>query len=274
MPEVVIAHYNPAQQVKINTNGEIVTANAQAGLHVVSTITGAGGSSPLYTYNFSKSLSKLEAWETYRIDALKLKPCMQTILADLKNISKGVGTVVQKFAGNTPGFNWKVQDGSLNGATAGTSTSYNTSTGTVTTTFDSQAWKSATDLSWARTILHEAVHAYVITAKYTTTSSADRIKLLGPDWAVAFMYPSHEYMANNYVKPIADGLQEYGIMQGYNHSRQFYEDMAWGGLLKTTTFNGLPSADKTRIPNTINVELRGRDTSGKTQTQKGKNAGC
>src|SRR5690606_16594293 len=105
----------------------------------------------------------------YRINDANLRPCMKSILINLTNLTTGVGHIVTTFAGNTPGYNWEVKDGSLNGQTGSTSTHYNTSTGTATTTFDSQAWPDATDLSWARTILHESVHAYVVAVTYNNS---------------------------------------------------------------------------------------------------------
>ena len=69
-------------------------------------------------------------------------------------------------------------------------------------------------------------------------------------------------------------LETYGNSQGYKLPKQFYEDMAWGGLLQTDAFANLPKADKIRISNTINIELIGLDDLGNKKPQKGKKAGC
>ncbi|MBW8245260.1 hypothetical protein K1F50_20855, partial [Muricauda oceani] len=173
-----------------------------------------------------------------------------------------------------PGFNWEVKDGSLGGATGTTSTKYNKLTGTVTTTFDSQAWGNATDLSWARTMMHESIHAYVVASSYNAATIAQKQALLGPDWASAYLNYGHDYIANNYIKPMADSLQEFGNIKGYHHSRQFYEDMAWAGLHSTSAFNGLPLATQKRINDVILIELTKKDTNGNPKPQKGNNAGC
>ncbi|MCK0161314.1 hypothetical protein [Allomuricauda sp. F6463D] len=209
-----------------------------------------------------------------KIDDTALKPCLKTILQDLKTLNRGVGYVLQMFASNTPGFNWEVKDGSLGGATGTTSTKYNKLTGTVTTTFDSQAWGNATDLSWARTMMHESIHSYVVASSYNAATIAQKQALLGPDWASAYLNYGHEYIANNYIKPIADSLQEFGNIKGYHHSRQFYEDMAWAGLHSTSAFNGLPVATQKRINDVILIELTKKDTNGNPESQKGSNAGC
>ena len=49
-----------------------------------------------------------------------------------------------------------------NNVTANTSPYYNLINGT-TTVFDSQKYPNASELSWARTILHESIHAYLVT---------------------------------------------------------------------------------------------------------------
>lgn len=238
-----------------------------------------------------------------KIDDNNLDPCMKPILNDLKTISLGVGSIVAKFAGNSPGFNWKVNDGTLLGGTGQTNSSYDRATGTVTTTFDSQSWKQATDLSWARTILHESVHAYIIAY---TRSDPINAKLTFADLFKDFYknkYPNqndtqHAEFARNYVTDISVSLKEYGINNGYALSNQFYEDMAWAGLtdwpkrdssgniLKDSSGNiiyeetpwfkiAVPnSSDRARIKNTCSIELTGRDTNGNIKPQKGNNAGC
>lgn len=215
-----------------------------------------------------------EYWENSKIDDSQLKPCMQNIMTDLKSLTQGVGQTIAKFAGNTPGFNWETKDGSLDGQTGTTSVNYNITTGTVTSTFDSQAWLNATELSWARTILHESIHANVVSVYYTTFSITQRATLLGPDWISALTNGGHDFIANNYLKLIADALEEYGQNKGYYLNRTFYDDMSWAGLQGTPAFNSLSSADKSRILNTIVTELVGKNINGIRSTQKGTSAGC
>jgi len=154
---------------------------------------------------------------------------MRTIMADLKNLTQGVGQIVTKLAGNVPGYNWEIIDGKLNnGETGVTSTKYNTTTGTVTATFDSQAWLNATELSWARTMLHESMHAYFI-SYYNINRPAflGTYQQMVQDWNIFQNWNDvhHEEFARSLVTGIADALEEYGINRGYNHSRQFYEDI-------------------------------------------------
>jgi hypothetical protein len=234
--------------------------------------------------------SAINTWEDYQIFDSQLKPCMQPILTDIKNLSQGsVGKIIKTFIGSVPGYNWELKDGVLPVfENANTSTIFNTSTGTVTTVFDASKFKDATNLSIARTILHESIHAYVVAVTYNNiTDPAKRALLLGPDWGTVYLNFGHDYITNNYLIPLASSLEEYGnSMLGYTHSTQFYQDLAWGGLTHYKDASGnyvetplflqlVPSAtDRARINNTISIELTGKDTSGTPKTQKGLKAGC
>ncbi len=57
-------------------------------------------------------------------------------------------------------------------------------------------------------------------------------------------------------------------------NRQFYEDLAWGGLQGTNAFNQKVFFQRTRILNVIAIELTGKDINGNIKTKKGQNAGC
>jgi hypothetical protein len=172
-----------------------------------------------------------------------------------------------------------LKDGAL---TAGTGLTdppalYNKSTGTISTTFDSQAWLNATELSWARTILHESIHAYL--SVYFSSDPKNFVltySQMVQDWGTLQNWNDvhHEEFARSLVNQIANSLEEYAVSKGYNLPRQFYEDMSWSGLQSTSTFQNLPASDQKRILDVIAVELTGADTQGNTQAQKGTNAGC
>lgn len=175
-----------------------------------------------------------ELWEEKIIDD-ELDPCMQTIVQDLKGIETGVGKIIQKFAGETPGYNWELKSGSLGGSNAVTSQRYNSTTGTVTTTFDPQRFINATDLSLARTILHEAVHAYIV-AYFGNDYLGAKKKF--PEFIEDFSkgeYPTrndtdHAEFVRNYVEDISYALQQFGQGKGYSISSTDYQKLAWGGL--------------------------------------------
>ncbi|GIV36404.1 MAG: hypothetical protein KatS3mg032_0783 [Cyclobacteriaceae bacterium] len=238
---------------------------------------------------------QIDIWED-QIDDSQLKPCLKTILTDLKNISQGsVGQIIQKFSGSLPGYNWELKDGVLaGGQNAFTSQFYNRTTGTVTTTFDGSKFTSATDLSIARTILHESIHAYLIAYfRVDPLSARSSYPDLVNDYAQQVYggdanQIQHGEFVRNFVNDIAIALEEYGKNKGYTHTTQFYKDLAWVGLTHTGVYDALgnpiettwfqssfPSAtDRKRIVDTITIEQTGKDFSGTIKTQKGTNAGC
>ncbi|GCC50823.1 hypothetical protein SanaruYs_10410 [Chryseotalea sanaruensis] len=247
---------------------------------------GGGSGSGNSGYPSIDDILAINEWEEQINDA-QLKPCMQIIISDLKNISQGsVGQIIQKFSGNIPGYNWEVKNGTLPGAeNANTLIQFNTLTGTVTTIFDSNKFSNASNLSIARTLLHESIHAYVVAVTFNTlTDPTKRAQLLGPDWLTVAINYGHDFITNNYLIPIADALELYGKSKGYNFSRQFYDDLAWGGLThyqtppnnETSLFlQKIPNVtDRNRILNTIVVELSGKDFYGNSVAKKGNNAGC
>jgi len=242
-------------------------------------------------------------WFEEKIEDNNLKPCLKAILNDLKNINTGVGRIITKFSGSTPGFNWEVKDSTLSGKTGQTKATYDRLNKKVTTAFDSQAWTNASDLSWARTILHESVHAYIVASfgiDYIQSKKtfADMFKDFIDKKYLNLNDAQHAEIVRNYVEDISASLQEYGTNKGYSLSAQFYNDLSWGGLTEWTKkdSSGNPiydslgnkiyeqtpwfistfpnSSDKNRVKNNILIELTKKDNNGNTKTPKGKNAGC
>ncbi len=60
--------------------------------------------------------------------------------------------------------------------------------------------------------------------------------------------PYHNYMANYYRDALVAGLKEYAASIGEFHSEQFYQDMAWYGMLDTKAWDKQYS-DKTYADN-------------------------
>lgn len=207
------------------------------------------------------------------INDTSLDSCLKVILSTLEGHFHGVGKIIAELAESDTSFTWTVESGSLAGETAITDTNFDSASNSTTTTFDSQGFPRGTDLSWARTILHESVHAYVVGISNTSTL-AERQELLGPNWTIAYFNYGHDYIAETYVNSMADILQEYGQLKGYTMDRQFYEDLAWGGLQGTNAFNSLSTTVKNRILDVSAIELTGKDRFGTNKTQKGSDAGC
>lgn len=229
-----------------------------------------------------------------KIDDTKLKPCMQNVLSNLQCLANGsVASIIQKFSGSIPGYNWEMKDGVIRGGqNAQTSQSYNKSTGTVTTIFDATKLTNASDLSVARTILHESIHAYLVAYfKVDPINAAKTYSDLVKDYAQQLYGGNsnslqHAEFVRNFVNDIALALNEFGTNQGYVLPFRFYQDLAWGGLTQQVSGTGVVSdtpwfllsfpnvADRDRINNVITIELTKKDINGNPQPPKGATAGC
>lgn len=118
-----------------------------------------------YGYYTSKAIKEIND----EIFADKLPPCLKNILNDLKLTNASPGNMITKFSGNnlSSDYNWRMEPGRIApDVVANTLTdTYNTRLG-IKTIFDYQQYPNATELSWARTILHESIHAYLVSYYY------------------------------------------------------------------------------------------------------------
>lgn len=212
-----------------------------------------------------------------------LKPCMQDIMTDIKKLANGnIGNIIKVFSNNDNSlYNWKLVDGTLPPNTnAQTSQRFDAVTKTVTTTFDGQKFLDASDLSMARTIIHESIHAYLINHFRVDPATANAaFPQLVQDYANQVYGGNanaiqHDQFVRSYVTEIAIALAEFDILRGYNNQWSFYEDLAWGGLEGTPSFANLSSQDQQRIRDRVLVELTGKDSNGTPQAQVGRDGGC
>ena len=218
------------------------------------------------------------------INSNNLAPCLKTIMDSIQGHYHGVGKILAQFNDNTlQNYNWTVNSGVIGGSAIGqTASAYDTVNNIATTTFDSSTFNNASDLSWVKTILHESVHAYVLSVTYDESlTQAEKNALLGPNYLSAYINSGHTFIATQYLNSMADILQEYAEFKGYYpygndlaKNREFYEDLAWGGLKETAEWDQLSSTTKTRILNRISIEATGKDLNGIVKAQKGENAGC
>lgn len=212
------------------------------------------------------------------IDQSQLAPCMKTVFNSLNSGSQ-IPDLIQKFSGTTKDYNWKLQDGRLGENVNAQTTPYDRTNRIVTTTFDTDKYRDASDLSVARTILHESVHAYLVTyfASDPINANADY-----PDMVVAWMGAKrldlnqiqHEEMVYSFVSDIASNLKNYGQSKGYVISDDYYFKLAWGGLEGTSAFASYPSTTREATRDAIRIELTGKRTNGTPFTQVGTRAGC
>jgi hypothetical protein len=215
------------------------------------------------------------------IDDSQLKPCMVTVLNDVKGLSNGrIADIITRFAGQSPtNYNWVVKDGHLAQGTNGATSSYDRALRSVTTVFDANQFQQATDLSIARTIMHESIHAYLGAffaddANLANAAYSDMVMAYATHTNSSANDLQHDEMVRAWVQDIADALQQYGVSKGYALPANFYANLAWGGLEGTRAFKNLPSSKRNEIRDTVLSELNGTDSFGNFKTPNGSVAGC
>ena len=169
--------------------------------------------------------------------------------------------VIAQFAGANPvplNYNWHLDTGPL-AATTVAQTNPTILNNTASTTINSMYINISTDLSLAKTIIHESFHAYLNSVYRYRNIDKSYINLVNT-YAAQFNnnigdIHHHLWTVNNMINEISTALKEYGVLKGYNLPQQFYDDMAWGGLTGTSVYNALPQSDQDRISSTISSEF-------------------
>jgi hypothetical protein len=215
-----------------------------------------------------------------KIDDSELNPCLTQVLLDLKNLKEGkIASIIKTFSGEEPCYNWTIKSDNSKflSTTGSTSSVYDTASKSAISTFHPLSFPNATDLSWARTIMHEGIHAYLVSffANDITKANIDFADLVVEFAKTQDLNSAHhEEFVRKFSSNISISLQEYGISKGYNLTKQFYDDMSWAGLYKTAAFEKLDNATKERIINVIAHEAIGKDFNGDSVIQNGTKIIC
>jgi len=192
-----------------------------------------------------------------------LHPCLEKILNALKGIDSGkIADIIKKFSGEVPGWDLHFDENFTLTIGDNAQTDPDLLNGKVMVHLNFDNLSKATDLSVARTMIHECIHAYL-----TAFFSNDPIlaNATYPDQFEAWFTKEangqsvgstqHDLMVAQFLGDIATALEQYGKAAGYNLSPQFYKDMAWGGLQRQLMNSSvLTFIDQTRIRNTIEAE--------------------
>lgn len=122
----------------------------------------------------------------------------------------------------------------------------------ITVTFRESYLQNATDLSIARTAIHESLHAYLVfmfeenllyDESGTPISGFEKlteayIKYLGG--LPSNLGTAHHEIMSNLVSDMATSLSSYAVENGYSNSHNFYKKLCWSGdLINTPTFQSL-----------------------------------
>ena len=185
-----------------------------------------------------------------QIDNSKLDPCPKAIMDQLKNTSNSdITKILTKFGANSI-YTVDMKMGAMQkpGDFAETTTiSKNNYLITVT----QNDFTSATKLFKATALLHETIHAYMLSviedyntfpnnAPFANFPELFNIYVSKINNVTNAVYAQHEDMANKYVDAIASALEEYQANTGIPSSladKQIFLDMAWSGLRGTDVYN-------------------------------------
>ena len=170
------------------------------------------------------------------------------VYTKLKELSTGFKNAIQKFDGEFPVSHLKFVSGNLGNNTRGeTAPPINYS---ITVTLNNNSSESGVNfrpnLLTAKTIIHEVIHSEMFRKMLSLSNTNGNISatklnqmLQQGDYPGMLDYYTrfgvngfqHQQMANHYRGNIADVLAQFDKNA---HNRQFYLDLAWEGLDKTT----------------------------------------
>jgi hypothetical protein len=221
----------------------------------------------------------LQAWDDNIIIAPSVRPCITAILNNIRGIRQGaIAQMILIMSGNIPTFDWEIHEvPQLNPP--------NTNASAITTTggnahsitqLNQSILSNATNISLARTILHEAIHAfiysYVTNLNFLTQAEKDqilalpfakkikqffRLKYDNPNYSNNF----HNLMVTNFHADIKVALMELCPILGLNvpaaELESFCYDLAWGGLQDNSPdspWMELDIEDQLRIMKVIEIE--------------------
>ncbi|CAL2092133.1 hypothetical protein [Tenacibaculum sp. 190524A02b] len=131
-------------------------------------------------------------------------------------------------------------------------------------TLDEDLVKDATQLSIAKTLIHESLHAYINFKLDPRVRDFDIITLLKGYYKRYNYDPNvsqHNFMAE-YIEALAYSLSAY---DNHKQDMEYYKQLSWGGLEASDNYQSLPTTEQTAIQNTIANERFNR--SGKKSTK-------
>lgn len=182
---------------------------------------------------------------------------LRKILADVMKINNGkIGEILGRFLNNTSHWIWIIDEGYLpENVNAMTQL---TAQGAITS-LDYDKFENATDLSVARTLIHEIVHAYLtVYFMYEPGNAIKDYPVIVNAWGTSknpdYNKIQHDEIERSFIDEIASALDEYSEIVGLHNVDQYvYTDLAWGGLNFQDSIQ-LTSKIKKRIQNRLSAE--------------------
>ncbi|WP_461486402.1 hypothetical protein [Pedobacter sp.] len=216
-----------------------------------------------------------------------LNKCMKNAKNIVITQNGSVNALLRNFTNDSsfsPNYTWILKNGTTSESHLAITGNWDRVNRNVTTSIDDTKFTNASDLAIVKTLLHEGIHAYLVAYFANDPINANK------EYAVLFNnYMSakrpdlneihHNEMARIFVEQIAISLEEYGDLKGYFFSssfekKQFYGDLAWGGLFESKAFKAKSYQEKERIKTVISIEQKGENLLGQSSAAKGQVGGC
>ncbi len=210
-----------------------------------------------------------------KIESTQLDPCSGQILNELKSLKQNdIAMIISRFGTPNSSYDWELitTSPSVLGNAAETDRRNGSTPFDYVTKIGPTYKNKATKISIARTILHEMLHAYMIShIDDVNAGNTVDIKKFIQLWQYirtktapggSSQPAQHEYMAQRFIPPLRDALKEW---DGAKQSIQYYVDLAWGALFNTNTFNHfhpIGSTSRTRIMNRNSAEDNNSNSNG------------
>ena len=235
-------------------------------IHFYLTLNSLDGNYTDESIEFAEGLVRGNMIEDNIIDN-NLDPCSKLILNNLKSLQQNdIAKIIARFGPPNSTYDWEIKTGVplINpNNDAETDWKRDINNNAIDYNYLSHInpmyTNQATKIGISRTILHELIHAYLISlvddAILTGSNDITNFPLLWNS-LINSTYNNnpnqlqHEIMGRKFIDPIKYALKEWDNAQ---QSDQYYEDLAWGALENTSTFNSLfpnGSSSRSRIINT------------------------
>ncbi len=190
-----------------------------------------------------------------KIVSSQLNPCTSQILEDLKTLKQNdMAMIISRFGAPKAAYDWELKSAKptidLNNS-AETDWKINIDNSVIpfkyVTNINPDYTNVATEISIARTILHEMLHTYFLSIvddallNNDTTLTEDDLQNIPMLWQYIgnksfdnlSLQLQHEQMSRTFIDPIMQALKEW---DGAKEKDEYYKDLAWGGLTETSTF--------------------------------------
>ena len=208
-----------------------------------------------------------------------LEPCTKSILNDLKSLEQNdIARIIARFGSPSSKYDWEVKTGTPTNPINAAETDWNRDSNSDAIPFEYETKvklsyiNQATEISIVRTILHEMLHTYILSLVDDSTIPPGSIDIYNFPllWnaLVDNTYNNnpnllhHEIISRHFIDPIKDALKEWD--EG-RQPDQYYDDLAWGALEETSSFNNLfpvGSSDRDRILDTNRAEDTNSNQNG------------